>query len=850
MTACCRRVFVGMALAGLLLEGGCNKQEQEKAEKEAAVPKPARVKGYFKTSFQNESQYIVEAILRDITREMCYAAHGAVPNEQQLVVEATEKPGSGTPDAPVYEIHISWEATRGGVKSEVQVTNAIWSAEIYREITAKIANAMKVKPTGTNGAADAEFLERLTELSSDSIERENEEISKSLEKNFLDPVLHEKAAMLLGAFLLREHSGQFYEIRSPLCRMTAHLAMADYLRGSRPAGIDGQMAEAVLLTLEGDQAQALEKLKGIGAKDEGTQAFVRALRVRNTGNFQELGTVEGRTQLEIAEWFAAMADYTDTPAAWSRIGSLKQLKIDYVRIMGEMPYSVEIGHNLLQTCIPLELSEEAAIYELSHGGAKLKPTDTIAALNEMPDDCFGADAGGKVRVHVIGWGQWAASLQRHLCNAIVHNHHFMLRKWGVPDEAKEFAKHCEQQFGGLRMYAFVKRFTCSEVKSYHESVDEGFKYTVATPQYTPAGCWNELCYKAPFADWYRPNPNPHINEWHEHNPPPGTVYNLNPRLDHPSLIARPDVVKHFERLRMLAPYDCRIAQFLIMRKYKERPTYEQVMEYYGPMLSYSMIAISTLAGTVADQPERFEKIMLKAAELNPSYYYNLADYWEARKQRDRAAEYMEKACNADQDAVRVSNRARWRVTYYLEKGDKEKARKIADEAGEIYSFAGLEAKAMYLEGTSNYVGALEWYTKIEERYKDSSPVLQFCLRYQSQTGDKRFEPQVKKRLVKLFPNGLEQVSLTDFHGPPTDGVLIQAENDTVRANGLNAGDVIVAVYGVRMHNMAQYTYGREMKEGPEVDLIVWHNGQYGEFKPNLSNHRFGVNFGDYVPNKR
>jgi len=52
-------------------------------------------------------------------------------------------------------------------------------------------------------------------------------------------------------------------------------------------------------------------------------------------------------------------------------------------------------------------------------------------------------------------------------------------------------------------------------------VDDGFKVTVAAPHLVPAECWNYLCYKVNFAPPYNPNPNPHVNEWHNHNPPPG-----------------------------------------------------------------------------------------------------------------------------------------------------------------------------------------------------------------------------------------------------------------------------------------------------------------------------------------
>src|ERR1019366_7956307 len=68
--------------------------------------------------------------------------------------------------------------------------------------------------------------------------------------------LHEQAALLLGAFLLREHSGKIFEIRSPLSRIAAHLTMARFLSGANSYGVNGRLAEATLLTLVNDEAPA------------------------------------------------------------------------------------------------------------------------------------------------------------------------------------------------------------------------------------------------------------------------------------------------------------------------------------------------------------------------------------------------------------------------------------------------------------------------------------------------------------------------------------------------------------------------------------------------------------------
>lgn len=807
-------------------------------------PGPAKAAGYFHTPFQSECEFIVRAIVSDVAEQMYYAAKHQLPDEKSFSVIATEKPGSSL-DEPAYALQIHLDPKQPELKCDVTINGPIWSPQVYKGVAEQLAKAVGLSPGNLAPIGDTELLAKLKDDTPEIIEKENQRLSKELESDFTDPELHEQAAVLLGAFMLRDHSGNFFEIRSPLCRLTAHLTMAQFLRGPRPAGINGRMADAMMLTLVNDEAQAMGQLKGIGTNDAAVLPWVRALQARNTGDYRALDKLDGLSRIEAVEWFCARANYLSTELAWPKLSEEQKQTIDFVRVANDMGFSVEIGHELLAESIPLELQEIQSVYTLSHG-KELTKENLVQALNEMPDGCF-SRSGGAVHVHVIGWGQWADFLQRHLCHTIQKNFYFIYSMWGVPDEAREFAAKCDQAFGGLRLYPFVRRFDCTDVESYHKSVDDGFKVTVATPQLVPAECWNYLCYKPNFAPWYNPNPNPHVNEWHSHNPPPGTVYDLHPRLNHPSLVNRPDAVARFEELHKMAPYDCRIIHFLLQHKYNNRPSYEQAASLFRAVLPYSIYAMRTVAKTVYNQPQQYQKLMLQAAALDPVCFYTLGDYEINHHNEDLGAKYIDEACAADPDSVRVSNHAYWRVKYYLKKGRIEKARRIADQGGEVYSEVGLEAKALFLEKTTNYDAAFEWYARIEERYDDSGPLVAFCERYKTLTGDTRFEPEVKKRVKKMFPDGMEKVSLAGFHGPPADGVAILEQNRLLTASGLRAGDVIVALNGTRTHTFNQYMFVRGLLTGPELDLIVWQGGGYHEIKASPPNHKFGVDFGDYRP---
>ena len=585
-------------------------------------------------------------------------------------------------------------------------------------------------------------------------------------------------------------------------------------------------------------------VNGIQTNDAALASWVRALQARNTGDYRPLDKLEGLTQIECIGWFCALDRSANTDIAWSKLSDVQKRTVDFVRVANEGEYSVGAGHELLALSLPLEFEEVVAVYQLSHQ-KKLTKEEMVPALNQMPERCFSTGSDNKMSAHVIGWGLWAGFFQRQLCHAVQQNFDFMQRKWGVPDDAKTFSTKCDQTFGGLRLYPFVRRFNCTDVTSYHKSVDDGFKVTVATPQLVSAQCWNYLCYRFTPNEWYKPNPTPHVNEWFKHNPPPGTAYNPLPRLDHPSLISRPDSSALLDKLHEIAPYDGKIAWYIWKTKYKTKPTYEQASALFQPVLSYGHYAMEKVADTVQDQPARYEQLLSKAAELDPSEYFKLADYFKQRDD-DKAAGYIEKGNTLDPDSVSASYYASWLIKYYLKKGQTEAARREADFAGEVYSSVGLQAKAEFLEATGDYAGAFQWFANIEERYDESDLLIAFCIRHKAKTGDTRFDGELKKRLGILFPKGIEKVGFGNFQAAPTDGVLINQATDLARAAGLKVGDIIVAIDGIRVRNYKQYACGREVSTTPEMDLIVWQGNGYHEIKASPPNHRFGGDFGDYV----
>jgi tetratricopeptide (TPR) repeat protein len=811
--------------------------------KPSGSPAKSNPAGYFQTDFQDESQFIVETIVTDLAEQIYFAKFHRLPDSSHFLVSATETADSSFA-TPAYELQVMLDGKLNGLKTKLSINGPIWSPEVYEGVAKMLAKAVGLPAGAVNGFDNTALLAKLTGGTATTIEKENQRLSSDLENDFSNSSLHEQAAVLLGAFALREHSGDFYEIRSPLCRITAHLTMARYLGGGNLSAINGQMAEAMLLTLMNNQAAALEKLSEIKTNDDTLVSWVRGLQARNTSDYRPLDKLDGLSEIECINWFYALDKSANTDIAWSKLNDVQKWNPDFVRIANEGGYSVGAGHELLAVSLPLEFEELSSVYQLSKQ-KKIKNDDLVEVLNQMPDRCFSVGLDNQTGVHVIGWGLWAGFFQRQLCHAIQQNFDFLQQKWGVPDEAKSFSTKCDHLLAGLRLYPFVRRFNCTDVASYHKSVDDGFKVTVATPQLVPARCWNFLCYWFTPSEYYHPNPNPHINEWHKHNPPPGTAYNPLPRLDHPSLTRRPDSEAMLDKLHEMAPYDGDITWYIWKTKYNSKPAYEQAVALFQPTLSYNYHAMGRVADTVEDQPEKYEQLLSKAAELNPSDYFTLADYFEQRN-ADKAAGYIERGNSQCPDSVLASYSASWLVKYYLQKGNTNAARHEADFAGDVYSSVGLQAKAEFLEATGDFSGAFKWFSNIEERYEDSGPVMAFCVRYKNKTGDSRYDGELQHRTGKYFPKGIEKVGLSDFQAVPADGVSINEATDLARAAGLKAGDIIVAIDGIRVHNFKQYSVAREMSQDPEMVLIVWRANDYREMKASPPGRRFGGDFGDYI----
>ena len=837
--------FVGAFIAYRGLHGKSAEPNGNGGQASDSAP-ASQSHGYFKTHFQTESQFIIESILTDIA-EMCWFAKTHTPPEPgKISAAAVETPDSQF-DAPKYQITIS--SPNGQISTALEVHGPIWSPEVYTNAAQLIFKEFGVKsPQYTrSGGNDTAMLKELLELTAINIETQNKNLSDALGQDFMNPALHEKAAALMAIFALRDSSGDFFDIRPPLNRVTAHLTMAKVLATGSPFGPNGAVAEAALLSLINDQKDALKKAAALDANIPELAAWSRTICAQTTHDYRPLAAAGSRSTAEGIAWFKAYAYSVDVTLAWEKMSAQQKSKLpDLCRFAQNLRHSVGLGHVLSEIRLSLEMKEFGDVCELARGARPAKK-DFISLLNEMPEGCFSIDANKYRRVRVIGWGQWAAFGQRHICHAMQRDFDFYQRMWGVPEEARKFSSQCDEVFSGLRLYPFVRRFNCLKEHDYQTSIDDGLRVTQETPQLVPVECWNYMCFEVPFAAPYKPNPNPHINEWHNHNPLPGTAYDFIARTEHPSFVQRGDYANRLSKLHERAPYDEVICRAFIDVTYKDRGTLEQEKAAWGPLLQFNSHVMNELAARkLTHDPVAYEAMVKQAATLDPDYYFSLGEFFVNRKDDAKTILYLQNGTDLSSDAVTASAYAGPLIKAYLRAGATNQAAKIADFAAEVYSYDGLIAKADFLEAMGRYSEALNYYKMIEERYSQFGATISFCQRYKAKTGKTDFDVIMKRRLLEIFPGGLENVMLNSFKQPPTDGVRVSQVNSETEKVGLNACDIIVAVQGIHVHNFDQYCYARETKNTPELTLIIWQNNHYREVVATPPNHRFGVSMGTFA----
>jgi tetratricopeptide (TPR) repeat protein len=275
-------------------------------------------------------------------------------------------------------------------------------------------------------------------------------------------------------------------------------------------------------------------------------------------------------------------------------------------------------------------------------------------------------------------------------------------------------------------------------------------------------------------------------------------------------------------------------------------TIESVTSLYGPLVEYDVYIMGLLAWTQRTDVATARRLYDRIAALVPDEYLRLGDYLVDAGLEDEAAAAYEKGIAKAGDRVGVSNNVQWLVGYYCDRSRIDRAREVAQMAADVGSGAGLRAMGYVFERVGRYGDAHDWYQKIVERYGEAhrERLDDFYIRYAHRVGDGRFGGEAAAALAKVFPAGLQRVSLAELDGPPRlrDAVhAVKVSGDSLRDTrlGLLKDDVVVAFNGYRVQNARQYRVLWSFDDRPEATVIVWRQGRYVEVKGRFKHLAYG-----------
>jgi tetratricopeptide (TPR) repeat protein len=793
--------------------------------------------------WKTEEQWLVDTIVRDLAEMARFAAdqRNPAPAEVDVTVATTTPPGVG----PVNVAVTLGPGRR--VERELPLASFVWSPHEYRPLGRALLNAAGgPASTGTAGKTREPLLAPLTDLRAAVIERLSRAVSQQLAKDFADSALHESAALLLGAFALREAAAEYADTRATLCRMTAHLALAGALRQDAAATLDGRVAMAVLLVLGGrgaDAARALEDLAR-GPEAPGLAAWRRALHVRLTDDARS--RPPDATFLERRELYGAMLRSGDGSAAERYAQQLGMHgSTDAWRLVAEVQFSVETGHALLPAALDLELREIREVWGIAHG-TPLADDALTTALNHPAARCLTAEGP-----QVIGWGTWAAAFQRHLVACLMHRLHHLRQRLAAHVEADRELRAAER-YSGLTLYPMVETRGSTDGRRRPRRLDDLITLMIEQPELINAVSW--YAYSPLARDEVVRRGMPSRMAWFTPSLPRGTTFDVRWRRFIDQIPVDP---KQLGALSAISPQDFHTVDALVERQFGERGEPERAEALYGERALYDKRVFERLSTLAQRDVVALERILRRACAQTGGECYSLGYLLVERGDLAGAAEAYQRGFDLDTDSIRASNSCAWLVKHYLDTGRRDRASAVAEAAAATGSGRGLQTMARYLERTGDFEGAERFLKQAFERYRnrpqypaeaeesqdaeqDEDTLLAFYYRMARERKQAAYEERFLELASDDFPAGVERAELAAFSGYPADGVAVLRTWPLGERAGLKAGDVIVALDGYRVRTRRQYLLVRGFTDDPEMSLILFRHPRYLALELRRADRYLGV----------
>jgi hypothetical protein len=789
-------------------------------------------------NYQTENNWLASTIADEIAGMAWLAAHpnGPVPTFQ---VKATV-----APQKCLVHVEIKGWSPDQTITADLTPTYA-WDPQGYVPLAHQLMGSLQA--TAPAGADTSDILDDLLTPTGKELAIKDVELSRQMLQTPASANVHDKAALLLLTLALREHAGIFSDSRRLLCRATAHLALAQSLRGDGQPGWPGQIADATLRSLSGREADALQYLDILSQETDSTDAakiWIRVLKLWNKIDWR-LESPDGRSPLLLKlVWFDTVTETTWDSQSNPKLDAIAPLK--NIPDWGRMIFSVndvaslEVGQRFCESTIALEFRELKEIL-----AAENEPKDDTISLAKLFTDpihptVFFASSG-KNEANIIGTAVFKDIALRHLFSAIRQTHGWMIQTWGVPDQDAQFISQVEKSFQGvpnekyLTMQFQVENFaTRPEPTGLHADVADIPPLLAFWTMWRDANSQRLVSYYA----WGIPFGAPCCMDVRS------TVLSaVEPGRPHVS--SNEPLPPTFSDLKSLAPYSYDIASWVIVDKNArgQHMTKDQVQALLQPFFDYNAFALHYFNGLAASQNEfddaTLEATLRKECAQAPGQYFELGARLRKDGKIDEAAAADRNGVKLAQDQVLVSDSVRPLVEYDYAHGQIDEATQVAEQAANVYSADGIWTYVWLLCKLNRFDEAEQWAQKEQERYGGDDLSI-FYVEHRD-----HFADRYKTIEQTYFPNGLQHVGLSSFAGAPQGGCQFIESSDLLQSAGLQEGDVVVALNSFPVVSTSTYKFIRALSDDPAMDLIIWRSGKYQEIKTSAPNRRFGAKFQNY-----
>jgi tetratricopeptide (TPR) repeat protein len=687
------------------------------------------------------------------------------------------------------------------------------------------------EPSGepNNATFQADLFPQLTALDARALVDAGTAASAALSSNMRDPRAHEAAALVVGAFALRDAADRFTDVRWALNRMTAHLAAARALRRGAAAGPDGAIASVIHATLSNQQARASTELAALGAgtPPEPLNAWIRALRMRIEQDWRVLPDPPGATRLEKLEYFRARRAAVRRRRAVVDLAAVNEsMAADFSRLAQDQGVGLEDGYEFVLPAVELELNEARQAYQLVHG--RPMPASLAEALNHRAPGLI------ESKPVVLPWGAWAEFFQRHLAMNVGMVDSFYRYYRGDTEGSDASKAALDAQLGELTLFP-VGTARRTKGPGAAEADLAYLPRVVALAQTAPeliaASAWTFF----ELGSRYEPvaRSMPPMKDWFT-TPTAAVPFESGMRM---TVGAGPSQKADAEALISVAPTDT------LLLVAAARGGSARARELLRARAAFDLRAVDALLIDVKDDTARADLQKL-ACDISSRDCVALASTLIRIGREDDAAREFERAfADPTMDAVALAADSGWLVDYYRRRLRIDDAMALAERSASVGSAAGLATRGKLRERTGDHDGAEEDFLQIAGQYNSREYLLGFYYRRVEVAHDERYRGKWTKWLAETFPKGL-QPEPTSMPAKPETGVFINQDSERSRQAGIRAGDIVVGLEGWRVETEQQYRAINEFFVHPTVKLTLW-RGTLVHIEADSPNRLFGTELRTY-----